>query len=85
MKRPVKNLVAVILISAIAFLNSHALMAQKSSLCFIELEDGRRIGSKELRYVNPPFKRPYLLVDGESKYQLSTVRSYQNEKGFFLS
>ena len=79
-----KHLVVVVSISAIALLNLPGLSAQESSGHFVELEDGRKISGKEVRYVNPPFKRPYLLVDSESRFQLSIVKSYQNEKGFFL-
>ncbi len=80
-----KNLFVIILVSVTAFLTpSYKLLAQKSSLRFIELENGQKISSKEVRYVNPPFKRPYLLVDNESRFQISTVKSYQNERGYFL-
>ena len=79
-----KALVVIILASSIVFLSLQNLFAQGSSWHFVELEDGRRISGKEVRYVNPPFKRPYLLVDSESRFQLSIVKSYQNEKGFFL-
>lgn len=79
-----KNPFAIILTSIVTLLTSYEGLTQAPGLNFVELEDGQRVNAKEIRYVNPPFKSPYLLVDNRSKLQLSKVKSYQNEKGFFL-
>jgi len=51
---------------------------------FVGLANGQKVYARRVQLKSPFLKSNYFLLDDSIRYEVSTVRYYQNENGFFL-